>query len=412
MKIYSASLRAVCVNRSLSRSPRLGVPPSIASSKRKGSAQWVLEADIKACFDTIAHDWLLKWIPMDKRILAQWLKAGYVDKRVLYPSNQGTPQGGIISPLLANLTLDGLERTIKLQFKRGKVHVIRYADDFIITGNSKELLENKVQPAVEKFLAPRELTLSKEKTHITPIQNGFDFLGFNFRKLDSKLRIQPAKKKIKEIRSKIKTIIKTHQQAKTGTLITNLNPIIRGWANYYRHCKSKQVFSYLDHQVFILTWRWANRRHPNKGKRWIKKQYFRVTPHSAWTFCGTTPDTKSISLRLFRETFIKLHIKIRSEVNPYDPQYGLYLEQRKTRDIHKSEYSKYIQKFLLRQKHSCPICHEELNQQTGWHLHHLTRRRDGGKNHRNNLVLLHPTCHEQWHSRNRGCVTGPLRREP
>src|SRR5712691_3087275 len=149
--------------------------------------QWILEGDIKSCFDKISHPWLLSHVPMDKTILNKWLKAGYMDKSVLYPTDDGTPQGGIISPVLANMALDGLERTLRKQFPNTGVHgqkgrnkqvnLVRYADDFIITGISEEVLEREVKPLVTEFLRQRGLELSEEKTRITNIEDGFDFLG-------------------------------------------------------------------------------------------------------------------------------------------------------------------------------------------------------------------------------------------
>ena len=165
---------------------------------RKPGAQWILEGDIKACFDRISHSWLLDHIPMDKRVLRKWLAAGYMEEGILYPTEAGTPQGGIASPSLANMALDGLEEVAVKAVPRGqKVHVVKYADDFIITGASKEVLEEKVKPAVETFLWERGMELSVEKTHITHINDGFDFLGFNVRKYAGKLLIKPAKASVK-----------------------------------------------------------------------------------------------------------------------------------------------------------------------------------------------------------------------
>jgi RNA-directed DNA polymerase len=173
------------------------------SLAREQSARWVLEGDIRGCFDHISHEWMLRHIPTDKEVLRQWLKAGFVEKRTLFPTEAGTPQGGIISPTLANLTLDGLEGLLKERFpakriaKRTicpKINLVRYADDFIITGSTKELLENEVKPLVEKFLCDRGLQLSPEKTCITPIEQGFDFLGQHLRKYGGKLLIRPSKK--------------------------------------------------------------------------------------------------------------------------------------------------------------------------------------------------------------------------
>lgn len=165
---------------------------------RKGSAQWLLEGDIKACFDSISHQWLLENIPMDKEVLKRWLKAGFIHNKKWYPSDFGAAQGGSASPTIANLALDGIEPLIKTLARKGdKVHFIRYADDFVITSSSKELLEEKVKPTLKNFLAMRGLTLADEKTHITHINEGFDFLGFNVRKYNGKLLIKPSKKNIK-----------------------------------------------------------------------------------------------------------------------------------------------------------------------------------------------------------------------
>jgi RNA-directed DNA polymerase len=239
---------------------------------KKASAQWVLEGDIKACFDKISHQWLLENIPMDTRVLRQWLKAGFIYKNEWFPSESGAAQGGAASPVIANLTLDGMELLIKSLARRGdKVNFVRYADDFIITGNSKEFLEEKVKPALNNFLATRGLTLSDEKTHITHIEEGFDFLGFNVRKYKGKLLIKPSKKNTKAVLEKIRDIIKTRKGASAEELIKTLNPIIRGWANYHRHVVAKQTFSYVDMHIFNSIWRWCCRKHPNKGQRWIKE---------------------------------------------------------------------------------------------------------------------------------------------
>jgi len=175
--------------------------------RKKGSAQWVLEADIKGCFDHIDHQWLIDNVPMDKLMLRKWLKAGVVDMGRVWKTEEGTPQGGIISPTLANMALDGIEALLAQHFgakgskklRQYKVGLVRYADDFVITGSSKELLENEVKPLIEKFLAVRGLKLSVEKTQVTHINHGFDFLGWTVRKYQSKLLIKPSRKKHQSI---------------------------------------------------------------------------------------------------------------------------------------------------------------------------------------------------------------------
>ena len=212
---------------------------------RANSPQWILEGDIKGCFDNISHKWMLENVPMDKIILQKWLKAGYVYEEKLFPTEAGTPQGGIISPTLANWTLDGLEKTLRDKFtevsktgnpvhktSKHQVNLVQYADDFIITGKSKELLENEVKPLVDNFLKERGLTLSTEKTKMTHIEEGFDFLGWNFRKYDGKMLIKPSKKNVKAFLGKIRETVKANKTAKQENLIGLLNPMIRGWANY------------------------------------------------------------------------------------------------------------------------------------------------------------------------------------
>jgi RNA-directed DNA polymerase len=182
---------------------------------RKTSAKWILEGDIKGCFDNINHDWLIAHIPTDKAILHKWLKAGFIEGRTWWLTKAGTPQGGIISPVLANMALDGLETELRRKFKQAvkfqlsdMVNLVRYADDFIITGRSKEMLENEVKPLIAKFLCERGLELSPEKTSITHIDQGFDFLGFNVRKYNGKLLIMPSKKNVHVFLAKVRDQIK------------------------------------------------------------------------------------------------------------------------------------------------------------------------------------------------------------
>jgi RNA-directed DNA polymerase len=228
---------------------------------KKVSPQWILEGDIKGCFDNISHEWLVTNTPIDTVILRSWLKAGFMDRRILYPTETGTPKGGIISPTLANLTLDGLEHLLSKKFNRRKtpcpkVNMVRYADDFIITGNSKELLKNEVRPLVEAFLKIRGLELSQEKTRVTHIEEGFDFLGWNVRKYNGKLLIKPSKKNVKTFLDKIRRIIKGNKTVKQVNLINLLNPVIRGWVNYHKTQVAKETFSSVDHEIWKTLWQW------------------------------------------------------------------------------------------------------------------------------------------------------------
>jgi RNA-directed DNA polymerase len=302
---------------------------------RQQSPQWVLEGDIQACFDQISHDWLLRHVPMDKRVLAKWLKAGYWEKGQLFPTQQGTPQGGLISPILANLALDGMQRAVAeaVSPKGDKVNFIRYADDFIVTGASKELLEQKVRPALTAFLAPRGLVLSEQKTVITHISKGFNFLGHTVRKFGVKLLTFPAKSSLKAVREKISDCIQSAAGLPAEALLLKLNPIIRGWANYYRHGASKRTFDRLDYHVFGRLRRWAKRRHPNKSARWRQRKYFSAAGKPGLFSVVINKGNNSRVLRLYTaaSTPIQRHIKVRRAANPYDACYTGYFEYRSRR---------------------------------------------------------------------------------
>ena len=240
---------------------------------RKDSAQWILEGDIRGCFDNFSHSWLLNNIPMDTRVLNQFLKAGYIFDGIFCRNESGTPQGGIISPLLANLTLDGMEQVLMKRVPGKKVHLVRFADDFLVTAESEETAIQCKQ-VIADFLKERGLELSEEKTRIVHISDGFDFLGGNIRKFKGKLLIQPSKKAIAAITQKLSEVIKSAKAWKQEDLIKMLNPIIRGWALYHRTVSSSITFGKLDWIVRNMLWKWAKRRHNDKGKRWIAGKYW------------------------------------------------------------------------------------------------------------------------------------------
>ena len=305
---------------------------------KRDSAQWTLEGDIRGCFDNISHSWLLSNIPMDKGILRKWLKAGFVDKGVLFPTEAGTPQGGIASPVLANLALDGLEEAVRLALgpnefarKSAKAHVVRYADDFIVTGANRELLEQRVKPAVEVFLAKRGLQLAPEKTLITHIAQGFDFLGQNVRKYGNKLLIKPARKSVQALTKKVKEVLGKNMAATQARVISLLNPILRGWAMYHRHVVSAATFSRVDFLVWTKLWAWAKRRHPRKNAGWIMKRYFHRRGSRGWIFaCASNDAQQDFHFVLLRaaDVAIKRHTKVRGNANPFDPAWSDYFESR------------------------------------------------------------------------------------
>ena len=294
------------------------------------SAQWILEGDIKGCFDHISHEWLLRNAIMDTRMLRKWLKAGVIEKEVFHHTEEGTPQGGIISPTLANLTLDGMQKIIAKYSTRkengktlsNKVHLVRYADDFIVTGESQEVLK-EIKAEIVTFLKERGLELSEEKTLITHINEGFDFLGFNIRKYNGVLLIKPSKKGQKKFAENMHDVIYKMRSSTQTDVIGKLNPKITGWANYYRYVSSKEVFSRLDHTIFLQLWRWAIRRHPNKSLEWVRKKYWQSDSKRGWIFGLKSKDKKGkekiFRLKSLVETPILRYTKVRAEANPFRP---------------------------------------------------------------------------------------------
>lgn len=340
----------------------------------KNSAKWVLEGDIKGCFDNISHEWLMKNIPIDKQILHKWLKSGLMFKGNYYDTEAGTPQGGIISPCLAVLALNGLEEELKSRFKRKttkgvtirpKVNIVTYADDFIITGDTQERLRDEIMPVVISFMKERGLELSTEKTLITHIDDGFDFLGKNVRKYRGKLLIKPSKSNIRAFLRSIFEVIDRCSSVKQEDLIEILNPKIQGWANYHRHKVSKKAFSYVDCQIFKHIWRWACRRHKNKTKRWIKERYFHTIGSRQWVF-NTKTGTERLCLKSAYDTKILRHQKIRGDANPYDKEWETYFEERKGYKLFESMSGRQkLIKMWNNQKGLCPVCKGKVTKETG-----------------------------------------------
>lgn len=286
---------------------------------KKTSPQWILEGDIKGCFDHISHGWLMKNIPMDKTVLKRFLKAGFVYRERLFPNEEGTPQGGAISPTLANMTLNGMESLIREHFGKGSmVNLVRYADDFVVTAPTKEKAE-EAKSILIPFLAERGLELSEEKTKAVHISEGFDFLGWNFRKYrNGVLLIKPSKESVKAVMEKVKDAILTKGKALSqDDIIDRLNPILRGWTNYHRSSVAKRTFGWVDTYMFRTLMRWALRRHPGKGKRWAADRYWHRKDTRKWVFC-----TDERELLDVQNVKIRRHIKARSDMNPYiDTEY-------------------------------------------------------------------------------------------
>lgn len=275
------------------------------------SAPWILEGDIQGCFDNISHEWLKANIPLEQAVMTQFLKAGFVFEQTLYPTDKGTPQGGLISPILANMALDGVEDILNEMFPNMKVHLIRYADDFLITAPSKEVAE-AIREHVCEFLAKRGLKLSKSKTVITHIDEGVDFLGWNFRKYKGTLLIKPSQRSIEKITETIREIIHKGAAWTQEDLIKALNPVILGWANYHRHSVAKKTFNRLDSILWNMLWKWAKRRHSNKSHSWIVQRYWHSEGTNNWTFRIVTA-----KLYRFSEMKIRRHCMVKLDANPF-----------------------------------------------------------------------------------------------
>lgn len=308
------------------------IAASFNALSKPNSATWVLEGDIKGCFDNISHQWMLDNIPLDKAVLRKWLATGYIEHNRLYPSRKGTPQGGIISPTLANMTLDGLERVLHAAVpRRSRVNFVRYADDFIVTGKSRRILEDHIRPALEAFLAERGLTLSEEKTVITHIKHGFTFLGQTFRQTGNVLRITPAKEGVLALIRKVGTLIRKHVSRPMVVLVKKLNSVLRGWANYHRHVVSSEAFTRVDRYVCDQLWRMLRRRHSNKSKRWLFRRYWRDdgTRHIFGVTAPTKRGRRRYEVIRLGLIGIKRYVKIKADANPYLPEYAGYFWRRR-----------------------------------------------------------------------------------
>lgn len=385
----------------------------------KNSPTWILEGDIKGCFDHISHEWLLSNIPMDKKVLGQFLNAGYIDTKILYPTVEGTPQGGIISPTLANMTLDGMQTMLENKYwkydkKTGeykpnrkpdmgnnfyKVKFCRYADDFVVTANCPEILE-EIKNDIEKFLEVRGLQLSDAKTIITNINDGFDFLGWNFKKWNGKLIIKPSQKSIQKVKTSMSNKVKELHTAPQKVVISDLNRIITGWANYHQSVCAKEIFSDLDNDLWHMLWKWATRRHGNKNKHWIKAKYWHKIDGRDWTYAIQDKENEQyIKLKKFSNKRIVRHTSLALEKNPFlDPE---YFEDRRIK-LTAKKLSGGFRMVWLRQQGKCCFCGNIIDMTyQEYDVHHLLSRELGGKDTFSNFAYCHTSCHKLYNVKNR-----------
>jgi RNA-directed DNA polymerase len=377
-------------------------------AKSSSTKSWVVDADIEGCFDNIAHEPLLKTIGNfpARSIIQQWLKAGYVDKEVYHDTESGVPQGGIISPLLANITLHGMESALGIKYNNqghtiGDRGITRYADDLVIFCKSQEDAFRAVDD-LSCFLKTKGLALSESKTKIVHLTEGFSFLGFNIRwyrdkntKKGRKVLIKPSKESLQDVRNNIKQVWLDNKSHNVNYLIGKLNPIIRGIANYFRTVVSSRIFQKLDTWMFERAKRYAKRMHPHKNQGWRKRRYWgrlNLDRNDHWVF-----GDKQTGQYLLKFSWHKIrrHAMIKSDASPDDPNLKEYWDSRnkKKSEILIPSYQKLAQK----QGYKCPICGESLFNDEPLQKHHKTPRSEGGNDSYANLELMHYYCHQQVH---------------
>ena len=393
---------------------------AIFNSTRK-KPKYVLDADISKCFDRINQEALLRKLntfPTIRRQVRAWLKAGVMDGKQLFPTSEGTPQGGTISPLLANIALHGMEERIKqyaetLPTKRGRnrldnyrsLNLIRYADDFVILHEEITVVQ-RCKEIISEWLQGMGLELKPSKTMLTHTLNqyeqekpGFDFLGFTIQqfpvgkyhsKQGFKTIITPSKQKQKVHYDQIASVIETHKAAPQAALISHLNPIIRGWANYYATVVSKDTYSDIDNLMYQKLSAWAKRRHPKKNGEWVSKRYWQSIGGDNWVFATRKEGLTSLRLLKHSATPIVRHVKVKGESSPYDGNLVYW----STRMGKNPEMPSKVSKLLKKQKGKCTHCGLFFRENDVLEVDHKIPKSQGGKDISDNLQLLHRHCHD------------------
>jgi RNA-directed DNA polymerase len=392
-------------------------------------AKWVLDADIAKCFDRINHEQLLNKIqtfPALRRQLRAWLQAGVMDHGELFPTREGTPQGGCISPLLANIALHGLENEVARHFpqRRNKKRkstfypprVVRYADDFVVLHQDRAVIE-QCQNIVEQWLRPMGLELKPSKTRITHTLErneeapGFDFLGYNIRqhpvgkyrsgrhpagrKLGFKTVVKPSATAVKQHTQRLRDVLWVHRASAQEKVIKILNPIITGWSRYFSVGSGRPTFSKLSEVLFHMLWGWAIRRHPNENRHRIADKYWRHNDGKGWKF---QPRGRPYRLSQHRETRCLIHVKVTGRRSPYDGDWVHW----STRLGRSPTMSKRVAGLLKAQKGKCRWCGLHFRTEDRLEVDHIQPRTQRGSDATANLQLLHRHCHDRKTARDRG----------
>ena len=364
----------------------------------------VLDADIEQFFPSVSHQWLLDNIPLDKKILREFLKAGFCEDFTFHPVNEGFPQGSPISPVLANMSLNGLREWLGDEFL-----FVRYVDNFIVLGKTKQALEEKALPKIRKFLEPRGLRLNLEKTQIREISQGFDYLSFNFREYSNPTRrkgtkkgiflVKPSSKNVKRFKRELSEIIRNHRKLPINVLIQILNRKLRGWSEHYRTVTAQKTFSSINYHVWKACYTMLRKRHRKRNAQWIFERYFTKVDGNKWILCNKIKkgSEEKIEIKLFQIAYvdIKRHSLCLS-INPYDPiNYDYFQSRIAKKSGHSILLGRVRSQLLKKQKGICPVCNGKL---LGWEdleVHHVIPRKRGGSDKLKNLRLLHKTCHKQ-----------------
>jgi RNA-directed DNA polymerase len=379
-------------------------------ARPSGRKKWVVDADIQGAFDNLDWEALLKAIGNvpGRHHIHQWLEAGYLERGTIHPTTTGVPQGGVISPLLLNVALHGMEAALGIRYNaQGYListrAVVRYADDLVVFCESKQDAEAVIEILTD-WLRQRGLAFSPEKTRIVHLTDGFDFLGFTIRQYNAprttrtgyKLRITPSKQSVQEIRAKLRDHWRSLQGVNVLAVMHRLNPIIRGWANYYRGVVATSTFRKLDHWLFQRAVRYAKRTHPNKSWSWLKRRYWgKLNPqrNDTWVFGDKHTGWYLLKFSWFT---IERHVLVRAQASPDDPRLRDYWRERELAKAGRLDSRK--RRLAQRQRGVCWHCGMSLFNDEELHIHHREPRRMGGADTESNLVLVHLYCHQQLHS--------------
>ena len=342
---------------------------------------WILDADLSSAFDKIDHAQLVDALGLfpARDLVERWLRAGVIEKGTFTPTEEGSPQGGVISPLLMNVALHGLEEAAGVRYRLHGTHagsavpgtpiLVRYADDMVVCCATRQQA-GQVKARLADWLKPRGLAFNEDKTDIVHLEEGFDFLGFNLRRYrrglqPGKLLIKPSQDAVKRIRKRLANEVRGQRGSNAMALIAKLNPIIRGWAAYYRGVVSSDLFAALDHYVWWLTYRWARRSHPNKSKTWIVRRYFgrfNKFRNNRWVFGARDHpinDRGDVAyLVKFAWTPIVRHQLVTGRASPDDPDLVDYWAARRRKVP--PPLDGYNVRLLTKQDGRCPLCGEHL----------------------------------------------------